>query len=601
VFIQVVVHNLRRGKAFANYTSELRLSLIGVNALSLHQTRILTHYQLPITNYPLPSMKTIRRYWETHNGKTSPLLQIHDRLRSQNLPLDPISIKHLAEEVGLPESAVRSVISYYDDLHGEPAEIRICQGTSCLLAGADRLRSQLEKQHTCKGVYCLGYCDRSPAFLDAREQIICAKTTENFASKTANEIADTPPLSIRCLAPEPIVTRRATEDYSQLEKARSAGAYSTFFKAIEGSPEAILSTLERSGERGRGGAGFPTGQKWRSCAQAQGEPRYVVANGDEGDPGSFIDRVLMENDPHGVIEGMLICGYAVGARHGIVFIRSEYPTALSRMRESIAAARNAGIFGVEGAFPFEISIFPGMGSYVCGEETAMLNAIEGLRGEVQIRPPYPTIEGLYGKPTVVNNVETLVNVAAILEKGAEAYAALGTAASSGTKAMCLNHGFARPGIVEVEFGTPLRSLIEEAGGSTDGKPLEAVILGGPMGSLILPDRWDVPICYGTMAQQGIQLGHGGLVALPEGTDYRTLLEHWLKFMVDESCGKCVPCRLGSQKAWNLVREGLQPQSRSQLDRLFEVMEQGSLCAFGQSMPAPMRQMLEYFGDRIFTD
>ncbi len=469
-----------------------------------------------------------------------------------------------------------------------------------MLAGAGKLYESLEKHSKCQVAYCLGYCDRSPAVLDAREQLLFSKQAQALADGQLEATVEPPQLSVRCLAPEPIVTRRAGDDYSQLEKARSAGAYSAWFKALEGNPEDILSTLERSGERGRGGAGFPTGQKWRSCAEAKEEPRYVIANGDEGDPGSFIDRVLMENDPHGIVEGMLLCGYAVGASQGIVFIRSEYPQAITRMRNAIDQARAAGILGSEATFPFEISIFPGMGSYVCGEETAMLNAIEGLRGEVQIRPPYPTQEGLYGKPTVVDNVETLVNIAAILNKGADAYSALGTRDSSGTKAMCLNHGFARPGIVEVEFGTTLRELIEEAGGSANGKPLEAVILGGPMGSLLLPEQWDVPICYELMAQQGIELGHGSLVALPEGTDYRALLEHWLKFMRDESCGKCVPCSLGSQTAWNLVRDRIhQPECRSQLERLFEVMEQGSLCAFGQYMPEPMRQMIQYFGDRIF--
>ncbi|MDJ0774631.1 MAG: NADH-ubiquinone oxidoreductase-F iron-sulfur binding region domain-containing protein [Mastigocoleus sp. MO_167.B18] len=552
-------------------------------------------------------MKTLRRYWETHKGKASPLLHIHDYLYSKSVPLNTADVKNLAEEVGLPETTVRSIISYYVDLHGQKAEIRICQGTSCILAGASQLRSNLEKKYTCKEVYCLGYCDHSPVILDAKERLLFNKQVQNkqvqdlaLADEQLETKVEQPQLSVRCLAPEPIVTRRVGDDYSLLEKAREAGVYSRFFLALEGSPEDILLTLEHSGERGRGGAGFPTGKKWRSCAEAKGEPRYVIANGDEGDPGSFIDRVLMENDPHGVIEGMLLCGYAIGASQGIVFIRSEYPKAMMRMREAIAQARNAGIFGSEGAFPFEISIFPGMGSYVCGEETAMLNAIEGLRGEVQIRPPYPTQEGLYGKPTVVNNVETLVNIAAILEKGAQAYAALGTKFSSGTKAMCLNHGFARPGIVEVEFGTTLEELIAEGGGSANGKPLEAVLLGGPMGSLLLPEQWGVPICYGIMAEQGIHLGHGGLVALPQGTDYRALLEYWLKFMMDESCGKCVPCRLGSQKAWNLVHHQIhQPQCRSQLERLFEVMEQGSLCAFGQYMPDPMRQMIEHFGDRIF--
>ena len=541
-----------------------------------------------------------RRYWETYNGETSPLLQIHDYLRSQKTALETSDIKALAEQVKLPEATVRGVISYYADLQDHQVSTRVCQGTSCMLAGSGNLYDNLQKYSKCQVAYCLGYCDRSPAVLDAQDRLLFHQEARNLPDKCSGSKVEQPQLSVRCLAQEPLVTVRLGDDYSQLEKARNAGVYSTFLQALQSSPEDILSTLERAGERGRGGAGFPTGKKWRSCAQAKGEPRYVIANGDEGDPGSFIDRVLMENDPHGVVEGILLCGYAVGANQGIVFIRSEYPKAIARMREAIAQARAAGIFGSQGFFPFEISIFPGMGSYVCGEETAMLNAIEGLRGEVKIRPPYPTEAGLYGKPTIVNNVETLVNIAPILEKGAEAYAALGTKFSSGTKVICLNHGFARPGIVEVEFGTTVREVITEAGGGADGKPLEAVLLGGPMGSLLLPDLWDVPICYETMAEQGIQLGHGGIVALPAGTDYHALLEHWLKFMKDESCGKCVPCRLGSQKAWHLVRNQIhQPQCQSQLERLFEVIEQGSLCAFGQYMPDPMRQMIEHFGDRIF--
>ena len=377
-------------------------------------------------------MKTLRRYWETHNGETSPLLQIHDYLRFKETVLEASDIKALAQQVKLPEATVRGAISYYADLQDNKGAMRVCQGTSCMLAGAGKLYESLEKHSKCQVAYCLGYCDRSPAVLDAQEQLLFDQQSWMLADEKLEVTGEPPQLSVRCLAPEPIVTRRAGDDYSQLAKARAAGVYSAWFKALEGSPEEILSTLERSGERGRGGAGFPTGKKWRSCAEAKGETRYVVANGDEGDPGSFIDRVLMENDPHGVIEGMLLCAYAVGASQGIIFIRSEYPQAITKMREAIAQAYAAGILGAEATFPFEISIFPGMGSYVCGEETAMLNAIEGLRGEVQIRPPYPTQEGLYGQPTVVNNVETLVNIAPILEKGAEAYAALGTEYSSWT-------------------------------------------------------------------------------------------------------------------------------------------------------------------------
>jgi NADH:ubiquinone oxidoreductase subunit F (NADH-binding) len=271
------------------------------------------------------------------------------------------------------------------------------------------------------------------------------------------------------------------------------------------------------------------------------------------------------------------------------------------MEAAVAAAYGAGILGASADYPLDISIFPGMGSYVCGEETAMLNTIEGLRGEVRIRPPYPAQSGLYGMPTVVNNVETLVNIAAIVAKGAQAYGAMGTKESAGTKAMCLDHGFARPGIVEVEFGMTIRELIDAAGGSANGDPLKAVILGGPMGSLLLPDEWNVPICYGAMAKSGIQLGHGGLVAVQTGTDYRELLRQWLKFMVDESCGKCVPCRLGSKQAWQAMQaDQITREGEQDISRLLTVIEQASLCAFGQYIPAPMRKLLEAFGDQIFN-
>lgn len=541
-------------------------------------------------------MKTLRRYWETHKGETSPLLKIHDRLRSQGGSWDVAEIKNLAEEVGLPEATVRSVISYYADLHGEQPQVRVCRGTSCLLAGASQLKNSLATQYTCQDVYCLGYCDRSPAFLNPQQEII-------FGKKAQGIKADSQPLSIRCLAPEPIVTRRLSQDNSSLAKAKAAGVYSALEKALASSPKEIISIVERSEERGRGGAGFSTGKKWHACAQATGTKRYVIANGDEGDPGSFIDRLLMENDPHGIIEGMILCAYAIGADEGIIFIRSEYPQAMTKMRSAIEEARQAGFLGeniLDRDFNLEISVFPAMGSYVCGEETAMFNAIEGLRGEVQIRPPYPTEKGLYGQPTVVNNVETLVNIPFIVERGAEAYAQLGTPASSGTKAICLNHGFARPGILEVEFGTSLQEVIDEAGGSFDGQPLEAVILGGPMGSVLVPSQWDVPICYEAMKQRGIELGHGGLVALPQGTDFHALLEHWLEFMKDESCGKCIPCRLGSEKASHLVKNSqINPYCKTELERLLEVMEQASLCAFGQYMPSPMKQIIEHFGERIF--
>ena len=541
-----------------------------------------------------------RRYWETHHGTSSPLLQVHKAIKQKDSSLNAEEIRELSRQVGMPESTVVSIIYYYADLHGPSRSWRICRGTSCNLAGAEQLQSRLEKQAPCQEVYCLGHCYQGPAALDKTDQILVGEELFGVGNTVEPKHRQPAMPSIRCLAKRAIVTERAAREVCSLEQAQAEGVYSSFLRCLKEPPIKIIETIEQAGERGRGGAGFSTGRKWRNCAESRADRRYVIANGDEGDPGSFIDRVLLENDPHGVIEGILICAYAVGATQAIVFIRSEYPKAIQRMQSAVGAIYEAGILGADAAYPLEISIFPGMGSYVCGEETAMLNVIEGLRGEVRIRPPYPAQAGLYGKPTVVNNVETLVNVAAIVAGGAQAYAALGTEASSGTKAMCLDSGFAQPGIVEVEFGITIRELIQSAGGAANGEPLEAVILGGPMGSLLLPDQWDVEICYGAMAKSGIQLGHGGLVALQTGTNYRKLLEQWLKFMIDESCGKCVPCRLGPKQALIALQDiNLTRDRKEVIAKLLGVIEQSSLCAFGQYMPLPMRKLMEVFGDRIF--
>lgn len=410
----------------------------------------------------------------------------------------------------------------------------------------------------------------------------------------------------RCLAPHAVVTGRLLKGGAPtLERALELGVYAKLETTLRQTPGALLDAMERSGNQGRGGAAFPTAAKWRDCAATPHDTRYVIANGDEGDPGSFIDRVLMEHDPHTILEGMLLCGYAVGARRGIVYIRSEYPRAIEVMRRAIDESRAAGILGRPlggGAFSFDAEVFAGMGSYVCGEETALIASIEGLRGEVRIRPPYPTRHGLHGCPTVVNNVETLVNVPFILNGGAETFAAMGTDRSSGTKVVCFNHGFARPGMVEVGFGVSLAELIEDiAGGGAGGRTLAAVVVGGPMGSLVTPDQWNHPMCYHALEQAGIHLGHAGLVAVPENADFKALLRHWMQFMIDESCGKCVPCRLGSRCAADTLDAGRDRASVEQaLEPVFEVMEQGSLCAFGQFMPGPMRALLRHFGDRMFN-
>jgi len=472
--------------------------------------------------------------------------------------------------------------SFFADRHADLALPRVCRGISCLLigGGAGERAGQPGRP-----IQCAGYCDRSPAVLRPDGSVATRDSSVPLA----------PLPEIRSLARHAIVTGRiARGDHRALARAREAGVWRALEDAVRGEPSSVLRALEASGERGRGGAGFPTGTKWRHAAQAPGREKYVIANGDEGDPGSFIDRVLLESDPHAVLEGLALCAFAVGARHGIVYVRSEYPRAAEQIESAIREARAAGLLGASVAgsdFAFDVRVAFGEGSYVCGEETALIAALEGRRGEVRVRPPHPTASGLFGLPTVVNNVETLVSVGWILSHGPAAYRALGTPASRGTKAICLNAGFARPGIVEVEFGASLRDLIENAaGGARAGERLAAVALGGPMGSVLLPDDWDVPVCYEALSARGIELGHGGLVALPAGTDFRALARDWLAFMADESCGKCVPCRVGSRRAHELASADTRAADAALLP-LLDAVSAASLCAFGQSIPAPVRTIL----------
>jgi len=524
------------------------------------------------------------------------LVRLHrERLQSQEL-----DFRELAHRLARPAAELRGAVEFYGELHAPVVDVRVCHGTSCALSGADALHRTLTARGLrCGTVYCLGHCGRSPAVLLADDRVAVGV---DMATDLAATPAEPPRIDIRARSRTAIVTERIGRgDHSDLATARTAGVWTAWPTVLQRAPGEVVDAIVRSGERGRGGAAFPTGLKWAAAARSPGPRRFVIANGDEGDPGSFVDRVLMEDDPHAVLEGMAICAHAIGADAGIVYIRAEYPRAQARMRAAIEQARAAGLLGNDilgTGFDFDVVVFPGMGSYVCGEETAMLEAIEGRRGEIRLRPPYPVEAGLFGCPTVVNNVETFVNAAWILGHGPEAYAALGTATSAGTKAICLNAGFARPGIVEIELGTPLATIVnDEAGGGRDG-PLAAVLVGGPMGSVLAPDQWDIPLAYDAMRERGLVLGHGGLVAVPHGVDWRALLVHWLRFMQHESCGRCVPCRLGSQRALALAEHGGGHES---LERLLVVIRDASLCAFGQLMPVPLLQLIERFGGQVFGE
>ena len=546
-----------------------------------------------------------RAYRTTHMppGELTPVLPGFHAFTETRARTGDGSPELLARAVHLPIATTRGALSSFSESHPDREAVRVCAGTSCMLAGGAEVSRDLSRQHKCESVYCLGYCDRSPAAMSPGGRVVTGYGPDRFSDLVADRNLPHPaPPSIRCIARHAIVTERLC---GPLTVDPPVPDYSGLSAALELEPEKVIDAVVESGVRGRGGAAYPTGNKWRLAARAPGVPKFVVANGDEGDPGSFIDRELMERDPHAILEGMAICAHAVGASRGVVFIRSEYPVAAAVMSEAIADATSRGILGDQAlgrGRPFHVEVVRGMGSYVCGEETALLAAIEGQRGEVWPRPPYPVEAGLFGKPTVVDNVETLVNIPWVISHGPAAYRAMGTPESGGTKAICLNQGFARPGIIEVEFGISLRELIEKhAGGGAGGRELEAVLIGGPMGSIVLPDKWDTPVCFLGMARRGINLGHAGLVAIPKPADWAAILRHLLTFMRDESCGKCVPCRLGSARAREMAGQGLTSANLPQFQRILALMKDASLCAFGRETPGPIRTILENFGRQILAE
>lgn len=380
--------------------------------------------------------------------------------------------------------------------------------------------------------------------------------------------------------------------------------FNALTKAFADGAESVLEAVTASGLRGRGGAGFPTGIKWRTVANARGEQKYIACNADEGDSGTFSDRMLMEGDPLGLIESMAIAGFAVGASKGYIYLRSEYPLTHSILSRAINTARDAGWLGnniKDSGFDFDIELHLGAGSYVCGEETAMLESLEGKKGIVRYKPPLPAHEGLFGKPTVVNNVVTLASVANIVNLGAERYSSIGVNRSRGTLAFQLAGNIKRGGLVEKAFGITLRELIEEYGGGTaSGRPIKAVQVGGPLGAYIPADQLDTPMDYEAFIAIGGMIGHGGIVVFDDTADMAQLARFAMEFCAIESCGKCTPCRIGSTRGVEVIDKMIAGQDREDnydlLVELCDTMEGASLCAMGGMTPYPVRSVLKYFAE-----
>jgi NADH:ubiquinone oxidoreductase subunit F (NADH-binding)/NADH:ubiquinone oxidoreductase subunit E len=504
--------------------------------------------------------------------------------------------RRAAEVSGLPEAAVYGVSTFYDDLLQPRGErhVRVCTGTACFAATADAhvdavkagLGLEFGERRADRSVslaetVCLGFCHASPAVRDGDIIDAGPGVIERLLAGVATPAAE--PEWVSTLA-EPVLTR--------------AGNYSGLRRALaELGPEQLLAEVKAANVRGRGGAGFPAGNKWEFTRDAPGEEKFIVANGDEGDPGSFIDKYLMEGNPSLLIEGMALAGYAVGAAHGFVLTRSEYPLSKPRLEDAVAAARAEGWLGEDiggVGFRFEVTILEGAGSYVVGEETALLACIEGRRGVVSARPPFPAVRGLYGRPTVVNNIETLCNIPFIAREGAAAYAALSPQGTQGSKLVCFNERFVRPGVYEVSFGVTMRELCEDlAGGLRDGHEIKALQIGGPLGGILPAARLDTRFDFDDLAAEGCMVGHGGILAFDEATDMRALATHLLRFGAHESCGKCFPCRIGLKRGYDEFRSG-KPIDRSKFEALLETLELGSLCAHGGGMPAPLRSLLAHF-------
>ena len=385
--------------------------------------------------------------------------------------------------------------------------------------------------------------------------------------------------------------------------------------AMAMAPADVLEAVKTSGLRGRGGAGFPAGIKWQTVADQEPQPlrgqpsratrhKFICVNADEGDSGTFADRMLMEGDPFSLLEGMAIAAYAVGADRGMIYLRSEYPEAWDILCSAIEVARSEGWLGesVLGSnFAFDVEVRLGAGSYVCGEETAMLESLEGRRGMVRAKPPLPAIKGLFGVPTVINNVLTIASVPGILGRGAEAYAALGCERSRGTQVFQLAGNIAQGGIVEMAFGVSARELVEDFGGGTlSGRPVKAVQIGGPLGAYIPPDQLDVPMAYEALADAGAMLGHGGLVVFDDSADMAEQARFAMEFCAEESCGKCTPCRIGAVRGVEVIdrlRQGDNIETQTLLLRdLCDVMKQGSLCAMGGLTPNPVLSALDHFAE-----
>ena len=512
--------------------------------------------------------------------------------------------------------------------------VLICGGTACCSGGADKLVEEFAASLEAAGIKdtvqvvktgCLGFCEQGPIvkilpqgtfYVQVKPEDVKEIVAEHLVKGRVVQRLCYDPEQAKKLVAEAnipfyqkqyrIVLRNCgVIDPEKIDDYIARDGYKAIEKVLfEMTPEQVVEEMLKSGLRGRGGAGFPTGMKWKFAQQQPKGQKYMVCNADEGDPGAYMDRSTLEGDPHSVLEAMIIAGYAIGATKGFIYIRAEYPLAIHRLQVAIKQATELGLLGKDilgSGFDFEIELRFGAGAFVCGEETALLQSIEGNRGMPRPRPPFPAVKGLWGRPTVINNVETLANIPVIINKGADWFNKIGTATTKGTKVFALTGKVNNSGLIEVPMGTTLREIIFDIGGGIrGGHQFKAAQTGGPSGGIIPPQFLDTPIDYESLAKIGSIMGSGGLIVMDETDCVVDIAKFYLDFTVDESCGKCAPCRIGGRKLLNYLKKISEGRGTEQdiadMRQICDAMNKASLCGLGQTASNPVRSTLQYFMD-----
>lgn len=528
----------------------------------------------------------------------------------------------------------------------EQARILICAGTGCVANGSLQLYDALKRQVEARGLYisvdmmledgcsgvtvvksgCHGFCEKGPLVRIEPEGILYTKVQVGDVAEIVAALTEGKPPVERLLYRHPITgeifskedeipfykhqTRNALANCGKLDPEDireyiAHDGYQALAKVIsEMQPEQVCQEIIDSGLRGRGGGGFPTGMKWNFTRTAQGEKKYIICNGDEGDPGAFMDRSVMEGDPFKVLEGMAVAGFAVGADEGYIYVRAEYPLAVQRLKKAVVKARESGLLGkniLGTAFNFDVKIKEGAGAFVCGEETALMASIEGERGMPRPKPPFPANCGLWGKPTLINNVETYANVPRIIVNGASWFRNMGSPKSPGTKTFALTGQVANTGLIEVPLGITLRQILFEIGGGIrTGKPFKAVQIGGPSGGCLTEEHLDMPLDFDSLASVGAMIGSGGLVVTDQDTCMVEFSRYFMNFIQNESCGKCVPCREGTRRMLEILQRAVdgkgRPEDLELIEDLALAVRDGSLCGLGKTAPNPVLSVLKHFLD-----